>query len=74
MQANFVLDSDELDYALIDKLKVIFKNKRIELMITESDDTQYLLSSKANKDILLNSIRNIENKENLVVADSKLFE
>jgi len=41
MQANFVLDSNELDYNLIDKLKEIFKNKRIELTVTESDDTDY---------------------------------
>ncbi|MFP4333381.1 MAG: hypothetical protein ACLFQJ_08770 [Campylobacterales bacterium] len=74
MQANFVLDSDELDYHLIDKIKEIFKNKRIELTISESDDTEYLLTSEANKEILLNSIANIEKNENLIVADPKIFE
>lgn len=73
MQAIFVLDSDELDYSLIDKLKEIFKNKRIELTISESDDTEYLFASDANKEILLNSIDNIDKQTNLVVADSKLF-
>ena len=36
MQTHFILDSSELDYSLIDKLKVLFKNKRIELIISES--------------------------------------
>ena len=45
MQTHFILDSSELDYSLIDKLKVLFQNKRIELIVSESDDTSYLLSS-----------------------------
>jgi antitoxin YefM len=74
MQANFVLDSNELDYSFIDKLKIMFQNKRIELVISELDDTEYLCASKANKDILLASISNIESGENLIVADPKLFQ
>jgi hypothetical protein len=74
MQANFILDSNELDYNLIDKLKEIFKNKRIELTVSESDDTDYLFISNTNKEMLLNSIANIEKNENIVIADPKLFE
>ena len=73
MQTHFVLDSSELDYSLIDKLKVLFQNKRIELIVSESDDTSYLLSSPKNKEILLNSIKNIENNDKVVFADNKLF-
>ena len=73
MQTHFILDSSELDYSLIDKLRVLFKNKRIELIISESDDTSYLLSSPKNKEILLNSIKNIENNDKVVFADNKLF-
>ena len=73
MQTHFILDSRELDYSLIDKLKVIFQNKRIELIVSESDDTNYLLNSPKNKDILLNSIKNIENREKLIFADTELF-
>ena len=54
-------------------LKVLFQNKRIELIVSESDDTSYLLSSPKNKEILLNSIKNIENSEKLIFADKKLF-
>lgn len=73
MQTHFILDSSELDYSLIDKLKVLFQNKRIELIISESDDTSYLLSSPKNKEILINSIKNIENNDKVVFADNKLF-
>lgn len=73
MQTHFILDSSELDYSLIDKLKVLFQNKRIELIVSESDDTSYLLSSPKNKEILLNSIKNIENNDKVVFADKKLF-
>ncbi|HRF55982.1 MAG TPA: hypothetical protein PLV58_01160 [Campylobacterales bacterium] len=74
MQASFVLDSNELDYSFIDKLKAMFQNKRIELYISDTDDTEYLRASEANKDALLSSIANIERGENLIVADPKLFQ
>ena len=73
MQTHFILDSSELDYSLIDILKVLFKNKRIELIVSVSVDTSYLLSSPKNKEILLNSIKNIENSEKLIFPDKKLF-
>ena len=74
MQASFILDSNELDYSFIDKLKTMFQNKRIELFVSETDDTEYLFASKANQDVLMQSISNISNNENLVVADLKLFQ
>jgi hypothetical protein len=74
MHASFILDSNELDYSFIDKLKVMFQNKRIELLVSETDDTEYLFASKANKEALLESITNIENNQNLVIADTKLFQ
>jgi hypothetical protein len=73
MQANFILDSNELDNSFLDKLREMFKNKRIELSVTESDDTVYLGASKANKELLSASIANIENGEDLIIADKKLF-
>ncbi|MBS4067809.1 MULTISPECIES: hypothetical protein [unclassified Sulfurimonas] len=74
MQASFVLDSNELDYSFIDKLREMFQNKRIELFVSETDDTEYLYASKTNKDILMKSTSNIANGENLVIADPKLFQ
>jgi len=74
MQASFILDSNELDYSFIDKLKVMFQNKRIELSVSETDDTEYLRTSATNKALVLTSIANIENGQNLVTVDAKLFQ
>jgi len=74
MQASFILDSNELDYSFIDKLKVMFQNKRIELFVSETDDTEYLRTSATNKALVLTSIANIENGQNLVTVDAKLFQ
>jgi hypothetical protein len=46
MNAHFVLDSNELNYAFIDKLREMFQNKRLEVSISETDDTEYLSSLK----------------------------
>ena len=73
MQASFVFESNELDYSFIDKLKVLFGNKKIELLVSDADDTQYLSTSKSNQEQLLSSIKNIENNTNLVVANPKIF-
>ncbi len=74
MQASFTLDSNELDHSFIDKLKEMFKNKRIELSVTESDDTAHLCASDVNKELITTSITNIENGKNLIKADMKLFQ
>ncbi len=74
MQASFVLEGNELDYSFVDKLKVLFGNKKIELLVSETDDTKYLSTSKSNQNQLLSSINNIENNTNLIVANPKIFE
>ena len=73
MNANFVLDSNELNYAFIDKLREMFQNKRVELSITETDDTEYLSASKVNKEFLMESMSNIQKNQNLHKVDLKLF-
>jgi hypothetical protein len=74
MQASFTLDSNELDHSFVDKLREMFKNKRIELFITETDDTKHLSASAVNKEIIATAIANIESDQNLTVADPKLFQ
>lgn len=73
MNAHFVLDSNELNYAFIDKLREMFQNKRLEVSISETDDTAYLSTSTVNQELLLESMSNIKNNKNLVSADPKLF-
>lgn len=74
MQASFTLDSNELDHSFVDKLREMFKNKRIELLVTETDDTKHLSASAVNKESITTAIANIESAQNLTVADPKLFQ
>jgi len=74
MQANFILDSNELNSSFIDKLREMFKDKRIELVVTESDETDYLCACDVNKEFVTTAIANIESGKNLVEADPKIFQ
>jgi antitoxin YefM len=74
MQAIFILEPNEINASLIDKLKVMFGDKKIELSVQEVDDTAYLCNSQVNKERLVNAISNISDGKNLVEADAKLFQ
>ncbi len=73
MQATFILEPNEINASLIEKLRVMFGDKKIELSVQEADDSVYLSSSAANKERLEQAITNIQNGKNLVEADAKLF-
>jgi hypothetical protein len=69
MQVAYNLNANELDMNFLESIKKLFQNKKlhINIMLDEDrNDTDYLLSSKANANRLMESINNIENRENLV--------
>jgi len=66
MQTTYRLNANELDEKFIQSLKALFKDKDIEIMVSEVDETAYLLRSQANKERLLKAIENVERGENLV--------
>ncbi|MGC8493008.1 MAG: hypothetical protein ACP5SH_14860 [Syntrophobacteraceae bacterium] len=68
MNSVYRLNANELDEKFIQSLKALFKDKDIEIVVSEVDETAYLLRSGANKERLLKAIENIENGENLVEA------
>ncbi len=74
MQATFILEPNEINASLIEKLKVMFGDKKIELSVQEVDDTAYLEKSEVNKTRLISAIENIRDGKNLVEADAKLFQ
>ncbi len=74
MQATFILEPNEINASLIEKLKVMFGDKKIELSVQEVDDTAYLEKSEVNKTKLTSAIENIRDGKNLVEADAKLFQ
>ena len=66
MYTVYRLNASELDSQFVESLKTLFKDKEIEITVSEVDETAYLLRSDANKDRLLEAIRNVDNQTGLV--------
>ena len=66
MYTTYHLQANELDNRFIESLKALFKDKTIEIIVNEVDETAYLLQSEENKKRLLQAIQNINNQQNLV--------
>jgi antitoxin YefM len=47
-------------------LKALFKDKNIEIVVSEVDETAYLLQSEANRQRLLKAIQHVNDQQNLV--------
>ena len=69
MQTVYRLNAAELDYHFFESLKRLFKDKEIEIIVSEIDETAYLMSTAANRKHLLSAIKNLENGTNLVKID-----
>lgn len=66
MHTTYRLNTNELDEKFIQSLKALFKDKDIEIMVSEVDETAYLLRSEANRERLLKAIENVHKGENLI--------
>jgi antitoxin YefM len=73
MNAIYQLKADELDQAFLDSIKAAFKDKEIEITVSERDETAYLLRSPANRERLLGAIADVEKSENIVTVDQEQF-
>jgi antitoxin YefM len=63
-----------LDGSFLDTLKSLFKDREIEIAVSEAstnaeDETAYLLKSPANSERLLRAIENIARDRDLVTVD-----
>jgi antitoxin YefM len=66
-------NADDLDAAFVESVRAAFKGKDIEIVVSEHDETDYLLSSRANREKLLSAVEDIGAGRNLVRPDdSKL--
>ena len=65
MDAIYHVKADELDQRFLDALKELFKDKEIEIAVSERDETAYLLRSPANRERLLRAIADVESSHNL---------
>jgi len=67
MYSTYRLQADELSTSFVKAIKQAYQHRQIEIIIQEvEDETEYLLSSEANREHLLRSIKNIETKKDLV--------
>jgi|GEM_PF-2533493 len=60
MQAVYHTSVAELGVEFLDMLKKQFANAKVDIVVTEQDETEYLNSSTANKNLLEHSIREVE--------------
>jgi len=63
MQAVYHLTINELTTDFIKVLKAQYQTGILDIVISESDDTDYLLSSKKNEQLLDQAILEIENSD-----------
>jgi antitoxin YefM len=66
MSTVYRLKASELDRNFLEKIKALFGDKEIKIVVTEFDETEYLLNSENNKNRLLRSVENIKEAQNLV--------
>jgi antitoxin YefM len=74
MQTIYQINADELDQTILESIKTLFKNKEIEIVVSERDETAYLLRSPANREYLLRVIEDIEADRNVITPSQEQFQ
>ena len=73
MKATYRIRANELDEKFIERIKTTFGEQEIEIVVSDIDETDYLLQSPANKERLLKAIENVKRGENLVSYKTNAF-
>jgi antitoxin YefM len=73
MKATYRIKVNELDEKFIEGIKTTFGEQEIEIVVSDIDETDYLLQSPANKERLLKAIQNVNRGENLVSYKTNAF-
>ena len=66
MQAVFHVDSDELDLNFLNMIKQHFTNSKLDIIVREQDETDYLNSSPRNRRLLEEAISDMELGSNTI--------
>ena len=74
MKATYRIRANELDERFIESIKTTFGEQEIEIVVSDMDETDYLLQSPANKERLLKAIQNVNRGENLVTISLENLE
>ena len=72
MYTEFHINASELDGSFLKNIRSIFKKRKISIVVQdEMDETEYLLSSPANKKALEKAIKNVESGKLIEVDIAK---
>ncbi len=74
MQTIYQINADELDQDIVESIKALFKNKEIEIVVTERDETAYLLRSPPNRERLLRAIEETEANRHIITPNQEQFQ
>ncbi len=70
METIYRLNTNELAGTFIDSLRSAYPNQDVEIMVRERDETEYLLSSAANREHLLKSVEDAKHERNIRYFDT----
>jgi hypothetical protein len=75
MTATFTIHKNELNQALLEKLKAAFSSDEVRIIVTDADDdADYPYNNPAQREHLLQTIDDINKRQNLIPFDPKSFE
>lgn len=74
MNAIYHVRADELDESFLAALKAMFKDKEIEIAVSERDETAYLLRSPANREHLLRAVADVESSQHITTPEQEQFQ
>lgn len=71
MTATYRLTADQVSAQLLDSIRATFGDKEIELVVHTLDETDHLLSTKANREHLANAIKRSSDIGGRITIDLK---
>lgn len=75
MTATYTLAAEEITVDILQSIKEAFKGKTVDIVVSETmDETEYLLSSPANRESLLRSMKELEEGKGITFTIEELKE
>jgi antitoxin YefM len=74
MQTVYRLNADELNHQFLEAMQTLFKDREIEITVSDVDETAYLLRSEPNRKRLLQAVQNINNGQNTVEVPQEMLQ
>ena len=73
MRTIYNVNADELDLQFLEELKGSFKNKHIEIVVSDSHETGNSPRSPANRERFLKALEDINQNRRVVIPDQQPF-